>query len=454
MRVGNARVARRALSTAVGTALACAAFGAMASSAMARGDGGRDTYTVNISPASAPAGTSTTFDVALTNTSSPGSQLDSAILVPPRGFTVTAASLPAGAGGSADVFWNIVVLRHLSLSPGSTLDVSVTAIDPSDCPSAGGKQGYDDGGGAVRHWHTFATEGGIWSEELRLQREDSSVTTTVSCAPTGLKFVAQPSNSTVNQSVAPSVTVETVDGSGNLVSSSAPVTLVLGNNPGGGTLAGTLTEPAVNGVATFSDLSINEPGFGYTLAASSTGLTGATSNPFSETNTTTTTCTTNPCTTDLGTAVSDLSISADPAAGTLNESVDVGTPLSCADAAHGGYAGFDTNWYTFSETGTVNKTLRYELFGLTTDQESAVRMCFGATYDFPTFGGGEAASGTLPDGTPGFIGLLPTCNPDRPVPPCVNSIAPFTDGHSGLLATVTVPGLSPTGAPGDPMIHG
>src|SRR5205085_3434722 len=36
----------------------------------------------------------------------------------------------------------------------------------------------------------------------------------------------------------------------------------------------------LNGVATFSDLSIDKAGTGYTLSASSTGLTGATSNTF------------------------------------------------------------------------------------------------------------------------------------------------------------------------------
>ena len=38
----------------------------------------------------------------------------------------------------------------------------------------------------------------------------------------------------------------------------------LGANPGSGTLGGTLTVAAVNGVATFSNLSINKAGTGYT----------------------------------------------------------------------------------------------------------------------------------------------------------------------------------------------
>ena len=47
------------------------------------------------------------------------------------------------------------------------------------------------------------------------------------------------------------------------------VTIAIGSNPGGGTLSGTLTVNAVNGVATFSNLAINNGGNGYTLTASS-----------------------------------------------------------------------------------------------------------------------------------------------------------------------------------------
>ena len=79
----------------------------------------------------------------------------------------------------------------------------------------------------------------------------------------------------MSQDIAPPVTVQLVDAGGNPVATSGvSVTLALGSNPGSGTLSGTLTEPTnASGVATFNDLSINEPGFGYTLTASSTGLT-------------------------------------------------------------------------------------------------------------------------------------------------------------------------------------
>ena len=54
------------------------------------------------------------------------------------------------------------------------------------------------------------------------------------------------------------------------------VTLALANNPAGGTLGGTLTATAVNGVADFPGLTINNPGNGYTLQATTNGLTSAT----------------------------------------------------------------------------------------------------------------------------------------------------------------------------------
>jgi hypothetical protein len=48
----------------------------------------------------------------------------------------------------------------------------------------------------------------------------------------------------------------------------------------GGTLSGTLTEPTVNGVATFADLKIDAPGAGYQLVASASGLKPAESSQF------------------------------------------------------------------------------------------------------------------------------------------------------------------------------
>src|SRR2546429_3763877 len=79
----------------------------------------------------------------------------------------------------------------------------------------------------------------------------------------------------------PVVRVSALDDAGNVVTGfTGLITVALGANPGGGTLAGTTSVNALSGVATFSTLSINNAGNGYTLTASASGLTGATSASF------------------------------------------------------------------------------------------------------------------------------------------------------------------------------
>jgi len=71
------------------------------------------------------------------------------------------------------------------------------------------------------------------------------------------------------------------DTGGNLVTSfTGLVTVAIDANPGGGTLSGTTTVAAVGGLATFSDLSIDKVGTGYTLSFSADGLLGVTSATF------------------------------------------------------------------------------------------------------------------------------------------------------------------------------
>jgi hypothetical protein len=71
------------------------------------------------------------------------------------------------------------------------------------------------------------------------------------------------------------------DATGVLVPTSRDaVTLAISANPGSGTLSGTRTVNAVNGIASFAGLSIDQTAVGYTLRASSGSLTAATSAPF------------------------------------------------------------------------------------------------------------------------------------------------------------------------------
>jgi len=84
--------------------------------------------------------------------------------------------------------------------------------------------------------------------------------------------------------IQPPVEVVAVDTAGNTVTSfTGFVTIAIGKNGGllfPGTLSGTKTVAAVNGSATFSDLSIDQPGIGYTLVVTASSLTGAESASF------------------------------------------------------------------------------------------------------------------------------------------------------------------------------
>jgi hypothetical protein len=110
----------------------------------------------------------------------------------------------------------------------------------------------------------------------------TSTTIVVSVGPaTKLAFTAQPSNTVAGGTITPSVTISVEDAGGNVVTSStASIIMAIGNNAGGGTLSGTTTVAAVNGVATFNTLSINKTGTGYTLSATSSPLTASTSAAF------------------------------------------------------------------------------------------------------------------------------------------------------------------------------
>src|SRR5262249_46294379 len=88
---------------------------------------------------------------------------------------------------------------------------------------------------------------------------------------TQLVFGQQPTSTTTTAAISPAITVLIEDSLGNVVTSdNSNVTLSFGNNPGGGNLNGTLTVAAVHGVATFSNVSINSAGNGYTLVATET----------------------------------------------------------------------------------------------------------------------------------------------------------------------------------------
>jgi len=114
--------------------------------------------------------------------------------------------------------------------------------------------------------------------------EGKSGTALVSVTPrpaTRLDFLQQPGSATAGQPITPPVRVAIQNDQGATVPAAAnSVSISLSTNPAGATLSGTTTVAAVNGIATFSNLSLDRAAAGYTLMAASAGLAPATSSTF------------------------------------------------------------------------------------------------------------------------------------------------------------------------------
>src|SRR6266566_7238171 len=103
--------------------------------------------------------------------------------------------------------------------------------------------------------------------------------------PTHLGFTQQPQTTTeAGATITPPVQVAALDASEHVVQGfTGTIGLALEPASNGGTLSGGTPINAVNGIATFPSLSVDKAGNGYTLRATASGLTDATSNSFAVT---------------------------------------------------------------------------------------------------------------------------------------------------------------------------
>lgn len=98
--------------------------------------------------------------------------------------------------------------------------------------------------------------------------------------PARLAFVQQPTETEIGFAISPAIQVAIQDSAGNTATSAThSVTIALEGGPGS-TLLGTTTVDAIDGIATFSDLSVDGSGTGYTLVATAPGLKAAASATF------------------------------------------------------------------------------------------------------------------------------------------------------------------------------
>ncbi|HEX9485553.1 MAG TPA: hypothetical protein VF976_00680 [Gemmatimonadales bacterium] len=96
-----------------------------------------------------------------------------------------------------------------------------------------------------------------------------------------LAFLVTPNDVATGRPIDPEVQVAALDTLGNVLTAfGGTVRVVLGSNPSGGTLAGTVSVTASSGVAFFDTLVISNAGSGYTLVASAPGFGSIVSAPF------------------------------------------------------------------------------------------------------------------------------------------------------------------------------
>jgi hypothetical protein len=192
-------------------------------------------------------------------------------------YSVTTSA--SGTAGSAVSVTVSALDANGQIDSGHTGTVHLTSSDPSAVLPADYTFTAADQG-----THTFSVTLKTAGNDTITATDtvDGSITgsTSVTVNPAAaaqLVFGQQPTNAAPNAVITPAVTVRVLDAYGNLVTSANTdaVTLTLGNNPGG-----TTTATVSGGVATFNNLTLNQPGTGYTLKASSGTLTGATSAAF------------------------------------------------------------------------------------------------------------------------------------------------------------------------------
>jgi hypothetical protein len=198
-----------------------------------------------------------------------------------------------GVSGSADLTVSTVPVDLVELLPKTTTVVSGSTVQLT-------ANVYDAGGGVLTGrqltWRSsevliasVSTDGlvtthGVGQVTITATVEGKSGSATITVGPrpaAKLGFLTPPSDAVAGLALAPAVRVAIQDATGATVSAAtSTVTLTLGAGPTGATLGGTVSAAAVNGVATFTNLSITKAGTGYTVVAKSANLTDATSGPF------------------------------------------------------------------------------------------------------------------------------------------------------------------------------
>ena len=370
-------------------------------------------YLTTVAAQSVAAGVSQSFTVTVTNEATTQT-LGSVQVTAPAGFVVTGAS-----GGTASHTSTSALFLNLALGHGQSVALTVDA----SAPCRGGASG----------WSVLAKQSnqfnGSGNDFVTDPASSLAATVTGSCI---LKFLNQPNGTAVGMPITTQVggtgspvSVEVLDGNGALLTSSiAAVTVAIGSNPGPGTLSGTTTVSASGGVATFPGLSINQAGSGYTLAATSPGITPAPQSRFF----------------DIWGALQ--SCSGPQCSGSSSSKTTTGT-VTTSSAASGEFLGVGLGGVTFTCGGSyqpVSDPLSFDVLSQSGAADSSAlftvvlevskqvvqsshpgastwQICFGSDVPFTALPG---TSGTFSIGpVTYYTGLLPDCNNTETNAPCV-----------------------------------
>src|SRR5207249_3734091 len=266
---------------------------------------------------------------------------------------------------------------------------------------------------------------------------------------TQLVFSVEPSTTAAGAPITPAVQVTAQDAQGNTATGfTGNVTVAIGTNPSTGTLGGTLTHAAVDGVATFANLAIDKVGTGYTLTA--TGAGTATSAAFNIT---------------AGTAT-QLVFSVQPTSTAAGAAITPAVQVTAQDAQGNTATGFTGNVTvaigTNPGTGTLGGTLTHAAVGRASPTRRSSDLKVGTGYTLTATGAGTATSAAFNITVGTATQLVFTVQPsttaaEAAITPAVQVTAQDAQGNTatGFTGNVTVAiGTNPgTGTLGGTLTH-
>src|SRR5215471_5670582 len=202
------------------------------------------------------------------------------------GFKVSAQTTPAGA-----IISPAVVVQALDVNgkPVTTFsdNITVSLVRNPGNGTLSGATTVAAVGGVATFGNLSIDRSGLG---YRLQATSGTLSSAsgskfdiTSGPPTHLAFSVEPGTDAAGTPIAPALQVAAQDTFGNVATSFTgliTVTISPGTGTTGAVLSGPATLAATAGIATFSNLSIDKVGTGYTLSATSASLPGVASAPF------------------------------------------------------------------------------------------------------------------------------------------------------------------------------